>query len=65
MAHELADRADGEYDRDSQDGGLVLDRRKYLKIGGTSVALLAAGGFGTAASSGGSTYYTDFSSGSL
>lgn len=65
MAHELAHEDDGERDRNSDGRPLRLNRRKVVKIGGITAALLATGPLGSAAMSSGGTYRTDFSSGSL
>lgn len=65
MAHKLAHEANDECDRDSNDGSMLLNRRKYVKLGGAAAVLLAAGPLGSAATSSGSTYRTDFNSGSL
>ena len=73
MAHRLgrADEADSLETRDekSDDGSdkLLLNRRKYVKLGAAAATLFGASSLtnASAADSSGQTYYNDFSGGKL
>jgi hypothetical protein len=68
LAHEDGERG-RESDEESADGGegALLNRRKYMELGGAAVAALATGSLSAAAQdgSGGTVYQTDFSEGQL
>jgi hypothetical protein len=68
LAHESGERGgeSGEEPTDG-DGGLHLNRRKYVKLGAAAVAALTTSAAGGAAGStaSGTTAWTDFSEGSL
>lgn len=70
MAHELEAESGSEktaVSDEESEGKLLLNRRKYVTFSGAAVAALAVGGSQLAASQStdGTTYWTDFSEGSL
>ncbi|WP_254838771.1 hypothetical protein [Natronomonas marina] len=68
MARKLAHEDDGESGEATDTGGkggLLLDRRRYVKLGAAAVGVVATGSWGGTAQSGGTTYWTDFSEGQL
>lgn len=73
MAHRLAQESDtdsreaSDKELDDGRGKPLLNRREYVKLGATAAALLGIGSLGSAsaADSGGTTYRTDFSEGTL